>query len=202
MRVRMWLPKGLHLRPWEPSDAPAVLEAFAEPVMERQADAPVTSTAEAGQWIRRRQDQWCQEEAYSFTVTDHTDTALGGVAVSDINPQHGTGWISYWTTAAARGKGVAVHGCQALAGWCFADLGLFRLELTHRTDNPASCRVALAAGFLPEGVQRQKLAYGGARYDVELHARLATDPHPPKATPATPRRQEPEPGPARPTVLR
>ncbi|MGY3058429.1 hypothetical protein ACVWZD_002674 [Streptomyces sp. TE3672] len=29
-----------------------------------------------------------------------------------------------------------------------------------------------------EGLQRQKLAYDGVRYDVELHARPATDPEP------------------------
>ncbi|MFJ7220386.1 GNAT family N-acetyltransferase [Streptomyces sp. NPDC098090] len=48
----------------------------------------------------------------------------------------------------------------------------------HRTNNPASCKVARAAGFVVEGIQRQKLAYDGVRYDVELHARLATDPEP------------------------
>ncbi len=73
---------------------------------------------------------------------------------------------------------MATHGCRGLAQWCFAELGLFRLELGHRTDNPASCRVACAAGFTAEGLQRQKLAWDGVRYDVETHARLATDPYP------------------------
>ncbi|WP_189307851.1 GNAT family N-acetyltransferase [Streptomyces albospinus] len=175
----MWLPTGLRLRTWESSDAPAVLEAFTEPVMERQADAPITTSADAEQWIERRKNQWIQEVAYGFAVTDSTNMALGGVTVSGLAPRHATGWISYWTTCAARGKGVASHGCRALSDWCFADLGLFRLELGHRTDNPASCRTALIAGFTPEGLQRQKLAYDGVRYDVETHARLATDPQPP-----------------------
>jgi RimJ/RimL family protein N-acetyltransferase len=52
---------------------------------------------------------------------------------------------------------------------------LFRLELGHRVNNPASCRVASRAGFAVEGLERQKLLYDGVRYDVELHARLATD---------------------------
>lgn len=116
--------------------------------------------------------------AYGFAVTDRTNVAMGGVAVGNPNPQHATGRISYWTTSAARGKGVATHGCRTLANWCFADLGLFRLELGHRTNNTASCCVAHAAGFAPEGLQRQKLAHDGIRYDVEMHARLATDPPP------------------------
>ncbi|MFF1649438.1 GNAT family N-acetyltransferase [Streptomyces sp. NPDC058240] len=116
--------------------------------------------------------------AYSFAVADSTDAALGSVAVSNVDPRHATGWVSYWTASAARGRGVATHGFRALADWCLADLGLFRLELGHRTDNPASCRAALASGFTAEGLQRQKLAYDGIRYDVEMHARLATDPQP------------------------
>lgn len=59
-----------------------------------------------------------------------------------------------------------------------AKAGLFRLELGHRVNNPASCVVAERAGFIAEGVERAKLKYGDERFDVELHARLATDPEP------------------------
>lgn len=54
--------------------------------------------------------------------------------------------------------------------------GRCELELGHRTNNPASCVVARRARFLVEGLERQKLRYGDERFDVELHARLATDP--------------------------
>ncbi|WP_199783823.1 GNAT family protein [Streptomyces sp. ATexAB-D23] len=177
MNDRVRLPGRLRLRPWEMSDASAVREAFAEPGMERQADAPVVTVSDAEEWIGRRQDQWSREAAFAFAVADASGTALGGVSVSGPDA-HATGWVSYWTGSAARGKGVATLGCRALADWCFAELGLFRLELGHRTNNPASCRVALASGFVAEGLQRRKLAYDGVRYDVETHARLATDPRP------------------------
>jgi RimJ/RimL family protein N-acetyltransferase len=84
----------------------------------------------------------------------------------------------YWTTQEARGRGVATAGVRAVAAWAFEEVGLFRLELGHRTNNPASCLVATRAGFVVEGLQRAKLCYDRERYDVELHARLATDPHP------------------------
>ncbi|MBW1597424.1 GNAT family N-acetyltransferase [Streptomyces sp. JJ38] len=176
MRERLRLPSGLSLRPWEPSDAAAVLAAFAEPLTARQSDAPVLTPLDAEQWVERRRTQWREGTAHAFAVTDASDSALGCVTVSHLNAQHATGWVSYWTTPAARGRGVASHGCRALADWCFTELGLFRLELAHRTDNPASCTVALTAGFAVEGLQRQKLAYDGVRHDVETHARLATDP--------------------------
>lgn len=45
-------------------------------------------------------------------------------------------------------------------------------------NNPASCGVARGAGFVVEGLERAKLEYDGERFDVELHARLRTDPAP------------------------
>lgn len=44
--------------------------------------------------------------------------------------------------------------------------------------DPASCRVATRAGFIPEGIERQKLQYGVERFDVETHALLRTDASP------------------------
>ncbi|WP_435056782.1 GNAT family N-acetyltransferase [Streptomyces capoamus] len=92
-----------------------------------------------------------------------------------MDRRHRTGWVSYWTTERAGGRGVASRACRSPAGWAFDDLGRFWLELGHRVDNPASCRVARAAGFSVEGVERGKREYDGVRYGVKRHARLATD---------------------------
>lgn len=163
------------LRAWRESDAAAVLAAFSVPEMGRQSDQPVDSRESASRWIARREEEQRAGTAYSFAVVDGDDTPLGNVTVGAVNHVHATGWVSYWTAPSARGSGVASYGCDALARWAFGELGLFRLELGHRVNNPASCHVARAAGFVAEGLQRQKLAYEGVRYDVELHARLASD---------------------------
>lgn len=100
---------------------------------------------------------------------------VGNVAVSNVERRHLTGWVSYWMREGARGKGLATKACRELSEWAFTELGLFRLELAHRLDNPASCRVAVGAGYRREGVERARLLYDGLRYDTETHARLATD---------------------------
>ncbi|WP_043194802.1 GNAT family N-acetyltransferase [Streptomyces sp. NRRL F-2664] len=175
MRDRLEVGPELRLRRWAPGDAGAVLAAFAEPVMARQAAEPVVTPAAARRWLAARAEQWDAGTGFAFAVVDGADAVLGHVAVGAVDRRHRTGWVSYWTTAAARGRGVASGGCRAVAAWAFEDAGLFRLELGHRIDNPASCAVARAAGFAVEGVQRRRLEYDGVRYDVELHARLATD---------------------------
>ena len=84
--------------------------------------------------------------------------------------------------SAERGRGLASRALATAAAWAFDEVGLFRLELGHRVNNPPSCRVANAAGFIPEGIERAKLRYGDARFDVATHARLRTDPTPAIAT--------------------
>ncbi|MEU6300849.1 GNAT family N-acetyltransferase [Streptomyces erythrochromogenes] len=156
-----------------------MLGAFADPVMVRQAGEPVVTLPAARRWLADRARQWEAGSAFAFAVVDGADAVLGNVAVGAVDLRHRTGWVSYWTVAAARGRGVASAGCRAVASWAFEDAGLFRLELGHRVNNPVSCRVARAAGFAVEGIQRRKLEYDGVRHDVELHARLATDAVPP-----------------------
>lgn len=178
MREHIDAGPGLSLRPWSAADAAVVAGAFAEPGMERQADEPVDSRGAAERWVQRRAAQWADGAAYALAVVAADGAVLGDVTVGAVNRRHGTGWVSYWTLPAARGTGVATRACAALAAWAFRDLELFRLELGHRVNNPASCRVAHGAGFAVEGLQRQKLHYDGVRHDVELHARLASDPWP------------------------
>ncbi|WP_436531826.1 GNAT family N-acetyltransferase [Actinoplanes sp. HUAS TT8] len=164
----------LLLRPWTDDDAPAVLSAFAADDMTGQAGEPITDLAAAGRWIAN----WrAAEQAFPFAVVS-TGRVVGHVAVSAVDRRHATGWVSYWTTRAVRGQGIGTSATAALAAWAFAELDLFRLELGHRANNPGSCGVARGAGFLVEGLERAKLAYDGVRFDVELHARLRTDPAP------------------------
>ena len=60
--------------------------------------------------------------------------------------------------------------------WAFDQRDLFRLELGHRVNNPASCSVALNAGFAAEGIELHKFTYDYERFDVETDARLRSDP--------------------------
>ncbi|MEW2067704.1 GNAT family N-acetyltransferase [Streptomyces sp. NPDC007346] len=168
-------PEGFLLRPWHPADASAVLRAFAPAEMDRQTDRPVSDRVGALTWIASRTRERGARTGYSWAVVGEEGDPLGCVAVDAVTRIHDRGWVSYWTTEAARGRGVASAGVRALARWAFGELGLYRLELGHRTDNPASCRVAARAGFAVEGLERAKLRYGDVRYDIERHARLADD---------------------------
>ncbi|WP_263008720.1 GNAT family N-acetyltransferase [Nonomuraea phyllanthi] len=161
------------MRKWREDDAPAVLRAFQAPDLRSQAPFPVVTLQDAIGWIAG----WTGVgHAFAVTIDGPSgEQVVGNVAVARID-DHDTGWVSYWVVPEARGRGIAATATDRLARWAFDERGLYRLELGHRTNNPASCRVATKAGFRAEGIERGKLCYEGVRYDVERHARLADDP--------------------------
>lgn len=181
------------LRAWRRSDAGALSSAFrADPALAVQVGgADLSTTDDAAAYLastladpdaappqdgtdRAPQRPSALPRTRSWAIDDD-GLAVGSVTLSAIESRHGTAWASYWVAPSARGRGLAASALAAASAWAF-DAGLFRLELGHRVNNPASCRVAGRAGYLVEGIERGKLRYGAERFDVELHARLATDP--------------------------
>lgn len=165
----------LRLRPWQWDDTARLTEAFGAPDMSSQTSEPIANTHDALKWIGDREAEERRDQGYTRAVAHKDLGVVASIAVTAINRKHDTGWVSYWTVARFRDRKFATAGLDLLARWCFTDLGLFRLELGHRVNNPASCRVAWGAGFRAEGLERAKLRYDGVRFDVELHARLASD---------------------------
>lgn len=165
-----------HLRAWQPGDTEALVAALrsSPEVADQLGVGGVVGSAEA-QRLLHHQLISDGPTAWNFAVVVD-GTAVGNVGVSHVEHQHDTGWMHYWVASPHRGRGLASAGLVAVSEFAVTDLGLFRLELGHRVNNPGSCRVAVAAGYPAEGIERSKLRYGDLRFDVETHARLATDP--------------------------
>ena len=156
------------------SDWPCVREAFTvDPDMVRQGNVNDKESALA--YIR----QFTGEDSgfLARIAADPTDSLLAFAAIS-IDWENLNGWTFYWAYPRARGQGVTSSLVCDLANFALSDGGLFRLELGYRVNNPGSAGVARNAGFLREGVERQKFRVDGARVDVVACARLATDPWP------------------------
>jgi ribosomal-protein-alanine N-acetyltransferase len=167
------------LRPWTIDDAAALHAAVTtSPDLAHQlGDADLGTVASCAGYIERFLAQPSDDRVDRAVCSDGIDgIALGNVGLSHIDHRHDTAWTYYWVTAGHRRRGLAGGALAAMATYGFEELDLFRIELGHRVDNVASCRVATRAGFASEGIERSKLRYGDLRYDVETHARLATDP--------------------------
>lgn len=164
------------LRPWTDADLPAILDIFTtSDDLTTQYPLPVTSLDEAAT-CREKMLTW-DESRRNFAI-EVDGIAVGNIGITGVEQRHHTGWVSYFSSGAARGRGLVTRSAIAATNWALGELGLFRLELGHRMNNPASGAIALAAGFTQEGHERQKLEYDGERFDVLTYGRLATDPAP------------------------
>jgi [ribosomal protein S5]-alanine N-acetyltransferase len=162
------------LRPWQASDAPAVVDAYAEPSIQHWHVRSMTE-AEARAWIDSWPGRWNQESGAGWAI-ESASGLLGQVSIRRLNTMDGLGEMSYWVIRAARGRGVATRALRAVTAWVFEQDVLHRIELTHSTANPASCRVAENAGYRLEGTKRREGLHTDGWHDMHLHARLIDDP--------------------------
>ncbi|MFG2159489.1 GNAT family N-acetyltransferase [Streptomyces olivaceus] len=167
---------GLLLRPWRADDAPAVHAAFQDPAMHQWHARAADSEDEVRGWIAEWQRAWEGERGVQWAVADAwDDRLLGRVALREVVLGDGVAEVAYWTTAAARGRGVAARATRSLAHWALDGIGFQRLELLHAVANEASCRVAHKSGFAVEGTKRSALLHPDGWHDMHLHARVRGD---------------------------
>ncbi|MFC0506076.1 GNAT family N-acetyltransferase [Micromonospora costi] len=144
----------LLLRPWQDDDRDELLAAYRDPVLRHWTRIPVTTPAQARDWLSQAQRAWQDGSRLSFAVrepdADGGDRLVANVVLKRVLPGRPDAEVGYWTAAPARGRGIAGRAVDALSGWAFARYGpggLTRLDLLHQIDNPASCRVAEKARF-------------------------------------------------------
>ncbi|MET9589397.1 GNAT family N-acetyltransferase [Streptomyces sp. NPDC006516] len=161
----------LLLRPWRRADIPALLAAYEDPAMRRWLRTQVPDAGAAERWMTVQEEGWADGSRYSFAVTDtaRDGEIVGNLALNRL-PGAPSAQAGYWTTASARGRGVATGALGALTDWAFARFaedGLRRLDLLHGAGNEASCRVAEKSGFaLAESVPARspRMPLGGHRH--------------------------------------
>ena len=159
----------LTLRPWATRDIPELVAAYAEPEIQ-QWHARSMSPDEASGWIAEADDAWLSETAASWAV--EADGMLASRMTLRFHLSDGFADAAYWTRRTFRGRGVASRALQAATQWAFS-IGMHRVELEHSTRNPSSCRVALKAGFAPEGTRREGALHVDGWHDMHTHSKIS-----------------------------
>ena len=181
---------GLTLRPWRAGDAADLVAAAGDEAMLRWTGVRTGTPETAAAWLDQQRQGWADGSRCSFAVIGEPSgdpggkprdggergggTLLGNVVLKRGGRAPEVAEVGYWTVAAARGRGVASRAVRVLAGWAWAEHPrLRRLELFHRSDNPASCRVAVKGGFAYERTLPPRLP---DPHDGHLHARQRRGP--------------------------
>ncbi|MCM0676383.1 GNAT family N-acetyltransferase [Micromonospora phytophila] len=169
----------IRLRQFRPDDVADLAAGCDDPLNLRfnpGMPQPYTE-ADAHWWITEGAPAARAGGGAAFAVADRaTDRLVGGAGLSQVVIPRRQAEVGYWVAPWARGRGVATGAARALADAALGG-GFERLELLTHAENPASQRVALAAGFRHEGVRRAAgQVRGGGRTDLTAWVRLADDP--------------------------
>lgn len=171
------IPAGpVELRPPSEKDIEATVRACSDPLIIRFISViPVPYTRDdALAFLKTAERSWAEGGA-QFSITDPaTGDWLGNIGLKPPHPR-GSREVGYLVAPWARGRGVASAALRAVTEWAF-EHGTPRVELAADVENVASQRVAYAAGFTREGVQRGGgTDRGGGRRDMVVFGRLASD---------------------------
>jgi RimJ/RimL family protein N-acetyltransferase len=167
---------GLVLRWPGEADGPTVRAAVDDPQTRRYL-ASIPDEVTDG-FARR----WCGEDAERIRdqhgvryLAFEGGNLVAGLTLKRVLTDRHQAEIGYWVAPEARGKGIATRAVRAAVEAAF-EAGLGRIELLAEPENPASQRVAQAAGFQREGLRRMPAGRGRDRYDFVAYARLSSDP--------------------------
>jgi RimJ/RimL family protein N-acetyltransferase len=128
---------------------------------------------------------WCTTVAHTlresgdgihFAVADaDTGRFMGTVGLKKTDWRALVSEVGYWISPWARGLGIASEATRALAQWLLVDQEFQRLELRAATENTASQKAALKAGFRHEGILRNAGFVHTGRVDLDLFSLLPND---------------------------
>lgn len=170
---------GIRLRRFTSGDLDAVVAGYDDPLTQRFMPLiPRPFTSDHAEWyITEGAAAAFADGGGAYAIVDPaTDRLLGGIGIAPYQRSRRQGEIGYWIGPWARGRGAATAAVRTLSAHAYAT-GTARLELLTHWENNASQRVALAAGFQPEGVRRGALPNRtGGQDDLLAFARIADDP--------------------------
>ena len=162
------------LRPWRPGDAPAVFEACQDPEIPRFISVlPQPYTLDDARWfVTHSAEESATGPSAHFAIVDPaTDRLLGAISRHGLAGHRAM--FGYWLARGARGRGVATRALRLIVDWTMATTSIIRFELYTDVDNERSGRVALRAGFEPEGVRRAwSLDRDGRPIDAAFYIRI------------------------------
>lgn len=170
----------LRLRPWQASDAAALVEAVRSSAESVGRYLPWCRSDygidDAVDWIARCRSGWSAEEHFAFAVFDATSGQLvGSAGLSQHDRLHRRANLGYWVRQSRQREGVATLAVHHVAQFGFRSVGLQRIEIVVLPLNLASCATAEKSGARFEGVARQRLWTSGKAQDAVVYGLIPED---------------------------
>lgn len=177
------------LRPLCEADIEAIYQSCQDPLIPQFTTVPANYTIELAQgFVREKTPRLFDEHKaihWAFTINRdalENDKNQGAIKINDeiflgpfsihgIEEDNHIGEIGYWLNKDVRGHGYGSIGCQIITNYAFETLGFRRLAGLVDSDNEASKKVLLRAGFMHEGLMKSRVTGAdGSQIDMDLFA--------------------------------
>jgi RimJ/RimL family protein N-acetyltransferase len=172
------------LRPLSDSDIDAIYQSCQDPLIPKYTTVPDHYTIELAQnFVRAKTPRLFDErKAIHWVLTTSEDlhpaafkingeTFLGPFSIHSIEEHNHIGEIGYWLNKDVRGHGYGSIGCKMVTNHAFETLCFRRLAGLVDSDNEASKKVLLTAGYEHEGLMKSRVTRtDGSQIDMDLFA--------------------------------
>jgi ribosomal-protein-serine acetyltransferase len=172
--MRIDLPSGGRLRPFEESDADELFaltdrnRAHLEPWLPW---VPATTSPESSlQFIRMTRRQLDADEGMQLALVDIEGAIAGVAGFHSFDWPNRATTIGYWLAADRQGRGLMTEAVRALIDHAFGVWELGRVEISAAVDNARSRAIPERLGFRQEGVLRQAERIGDRYVDHVVYA--------------------------------
>jgi len=172
------------LRPLTEADIDAIYQSCQDPLIPRFTTVAENFTMELAQafvhektprlFTDRKAIHWAltiNKAVSPAAIKVAGETFLGPFSIHGVEEHNHIGEIGYWLNKDVRGHGYGSIGCQMVTNFAFETLGLRRLAGIVDTDNEASKKVLLNAGYSHEGLMKSRVTgANGSQIDMDLFA--------------------------------
>jgi ribosomal-protein-alanine N-acetyltransferase len=162
------------LRKPEERDILPLFEGVQDPLIPMFTRIPANyQMANAEHYVRERCPNGFTMQTEIQLVLEYDGNFAGALSFHTLILDEAKAEIGYWLTADVRGKGIATAATKLLTGYGFETIGFHRIEALVVESNTPSLRVLSNAGYLQEGVLRDKSCCGdGTRENMVMFAAL------------------------------
>lgn len=166
----------LLLRRFRMDDAEAMFRGWASDgevtrylTWQPHGNAEVTKKLTAS-WV----EQYARKDCYRWCIVwKENGEPIGCIDVVRLVEELETGVIGYCMAKEYWGRGVMTEALAAVMEYLFVNVGLYRIQAYHQTQNPASGKVMKKCGMQFEGVLRQSAKTNAGEYcDVAYYSIL------------------------------
>jgi [ribosomal protein S5]-alanine N-acetyltransferase len=159
------------------ADVPRIVEACRDPLIARFTTVPADyQPHHTTEWMQRGLAGLAAgTDLHTVIAPADGSDVLGTISLHEINRNASRCVAGYFTSAWARGNGVASRALSLICGYAFDELRLARVEVTIEPENTASRATAESVGFREEGLLRSYLYIAGSRRDMLMYSLLPGD---------------------------